>query len=289
VTGTKQFVWSNLNRCEERDGTGSLTKKFFVKGQVNGATKLFYSKNSLGSIVEVTDNSGILSWSAKFDPFGQVVVSNSTNVDFQFAGMYFHERSKLNLTLHRAYLSSLGRWISRDPLGATDGTNVYDYVGNNPVSMTDELGLFKDIREVNGTIVITIPITFWSNEKMDQGTMDQYIQGINTYWNPGNLTYKGKPVVVNAFIGKLNGQTNRIQLTCKRQQNLTFENHGIWSTSLSAELDAVKNSPGWSAAHEIGHTLGEIDHETGSTIMSQPRDYGRYASDVDIKNAIERP
>ncbi len=35
VTSTKQFVWNGNFRKEERDGTGALTKKFFVEGQTN--------------------------------------------------------------------------------------------------------------------------------------------------------------------------------------------------------------------------------------------------------------
>jgi RHS repeat-associated protein len=45
------------------------------------------------------------------------------------AGMYVHQRSGLNLTLVRAYSPSLGRWLSRDPLGESAGTNLYGYVG----------------------------------------------------------------------------------------------------------------------------------------------------------------
>ena len=41
----------------------------------------------------------------------------------------------------RYYSATLGRWISRDPLGDLGGANVYAYVGNNPTNFTDYLGL----------------------------------------------------------------------------------------------------------------------------------------------------
>ena len=61
--------------------------------------------------------------------------------DFAFTGHYYHARSGLYLTMYRAYSPSLGRWISRDPIGETGGLNLYDYVGNDSVNSVDPLGL----------------------------------------------------------------------------------------------------------------------------------------------------
>lgn len=44
----------------------------------------------------------------------------------------------------RAYLprTELGRWINRDPIGETGGVNVYGFVGNEPLTVLDPVGLF---------------------------------------------------------------------------------------------------------------------------------------------------
>ena len=42
---------------------------------------------------------------------------------------------------HREYCASLGRWLTRDPLGYVDGMNVYEFVGSTPVGATDPMGL----------------------------------------------------------------------------------------------------------------------------------------------------
>jgi len=52
-----------------------------------------------------------------------------------------HSRSGLNWTRTRAYSASLGRFITRDPIGEEGGVNLYDYVANNPVSNNDPSGL----------------------------------------------------------------------------------------------------------------------------------------------------
>ena len=77
---------------------------------------------------------------------------SSAAVDFCFAGMYRHPESGLKVTWFRQYFSPLGRWLSRDPLG---GSNLYNYVANNPISFVDPLGLaWGDSMNANpGTIL----------------------------------------------------------------------------------------------------------------------------------------
>jgi len=57
-----------------------------------------------------------------------------------YAGYYLHSRSGLNLTRTRAYSASLGRFISRDPIGEAGGVDLYAYVNNNPVNFSDRNG-----------------------------------------------------------------------------------------------------------------------------------------------------
>jgi RHS repeat-associated protein len=90
----------------------------------------------------MTNSSGTIVWQQSFDPFGNpTAIVSTTPPDFGYAGMYVHQRSGLDLTMFRAYSSSLGRWLSRDPLGESGGLNLYGYVGNNPISGIDSLGL----------------------------------------------------------------------------------------------------------------------------------------------------
>ncbi|PZA14256.1 hypothetical protein DNK49_22830, partial [Azoarcus communis] len=58
-----------------------------------------------------------------------------------YAGMHHHVSSGLWLTRYRAYDSQTARWLSRDPIEEEGGVNLYAYVGGNPVSYTDPLGL----------------------------------------------------------------------------------------------------------------------------------------------------
>ncbi|MGI9038096.1 MAG: RHS repeat-associated core domain-containing protein, partial [Gemmatimonadota bacterium] len=49
----------------------------------------------------------------------------------------------LSFFRNRFYDQNTGRWLQEDPLGLAAGTNLYQYVGNNPASYTDPFGLCK--------------------------------------------------------------------------------------------------------------------------------------------------
>jgi RHS repeat-associated protein len=115
----RQFVWIGDRIAEERDGSGSVTKQFFDWGEIIGGTKYFYTRDHLGSVREMTDQSGNVVAQYSYDPFGNVtkVKGSGVDSDFLFAGYFYHRPSGLYITAHRVYSPKLGRWLSRDPIG----------------------------------------------------------------------------------------------------------------------------------------------------------------------------
>ena len=53
------------------------------------------------------------------------------------------EQPKLSFFRNRFYDQGTGRWTQEDPIGLVGGTNLYGFVGNNPVVYTDPFGLSK--------------------------------------------------------------------------------------------------------------------------------------------------
>ena len=142
VTNTQQFVWCGSSRCESRDAGSATLSQFFKLGQTLSSSPYFYSLDQLGSVREVTNGIGTISFQSSYDPFGsQTSFQSSNQSDFQYANYYFHRASKLNLTINRAYDATLGRWINRDPIAERGGINLFAYMANNPTNGTDPSGL----------------------------------------------------------------------------------------------------------------------------------------------------
>ncbi len=126
-----------------------MTKRFFAEGEqrIGGgdAGLYYYTRDHLGSIREVTNESGNLVAQYDYDAWGKsVVVSGNMNVDFGFTGHYFHQPSGMNLAMYRAYSPTLGRWISRDPIGENGGVDLYSYSFDDPIDLVDPTGGFPN-------------------------------------------------------------------------------------------------------------------------------------------------
>lgn len=78
-----------------------------------------------------------------YDEFGNV--TQDTNIGFQpfgFAGGIYDSDTKLVRFGARDYDSETGRWTTKDPILFKGGqTNLYVYVGNNPINLIDPTGL----------------------------------------------------------------------------------------------------------------------------------------------------
>ena len=54
---------------------------------------------------------------------------------------YFDDETELAYFGYRYYSPELGRFVNRDPIGEEDGVNLYEFVRNAPVNLTDFLGM----------------------------------------------------------------------------------------------------------------------------------------------------
>jgi len=80
-----------------------------------------------------------------YDPWGDVLNTSDDPINnFTFIGRYGGYKDWntgfVNFQ-HRWYDSTLGKWISRDPIGVEGGVNLYGYVDANPVNQIDPNGL----------------------------------------------------------------------------------------------------------------------------------------------------
>ncbi|WP_437968140.1 RHS repeat-associated core domain-containing protein [Sorangium sp. So ce260] len=143
VTSDRRYLWDGAEIVEERETTpGTSTRRFFDHGVQEDGAAYFFTRDLLGSVRELTTASGAVVGSWCYDPWGRPKrLSGAKDAALGYGGYWNHAPSGLSLTWHRAYDPELGRWISRDPLGEEDDVNLYRYVRNSPVNLTDPLGL----------------------------------------------------------------------------------------------------------------------------------------------------
>lgn len=145
---TKRYVWDGLEICEERDNSSNVLRRFYPLGmQVVGAVapsdKIFYSKDHLGSIRELVDDDEVVRAHYDYDVFGKPSkLTGNLDSPVLFTAHFYNISSGLLMSPYRFYDSDLGRWLSRDPIAESGGINLYGYVQNNPVNVTDPLGLW---------------------------------------------------------------------------------------------------------------------------------------------------
>ncbi|MCC6329083.1 MAG: RHS repeat-associated core domain-containing protein [Acidobacteria bacterium] len=129
------------------DDAGSLTKYLNGPGIDNklrvqtGSSVNYFLADHLGSTNGLADPSGALGASTTYDSFGNSTITNFPS-RYRFTGREVDSFSGLQFSRARFYDSTLGRFISEDPIGFRGGdVNLYGYVKNDPTLWKDPLGL----------------------------------------------------------------------------------------------------------------------------------------------------
>ncbi len=111
----------------------------FVRQSSSGTE--YYHTDALGAVLALTDQTGAVQTTYRYEPFGSTTVTGTSSNSFQWTG---RESDATDLYFYRAryYSSILQRFITEDPIGFISGdVNLYAYVGNSPVRYVDPLGL----------------------------------------------------------------------------------------------------------------------------------------------------
>jgi RHS repeat-associated protein len=101
--------------------------------------RTYLHADGLGSIVKTTNSSGAAVSTVKYNAFG--VLESGVPAPYAFTGREWDPESGLYYYRARYYDPKIGRFLTEDPLGLTDGINRYAYVKNNPVNRKDPSGM----------------------------------------------------------------------------------------------------------------------------------------------------
>ncbi|MDA9529572.1 hypothetical protein ACM42_14310 [Bradyrhizobium sp. CCBAU 25338] len=113
-----------------------------TQANVAAGTRTTFVPDVQGSIVATQDSSTGALTKAGFLPYG---ASGTTSGTFRYTGARIDaETGGLYDFRARIYSPALGRFLQTDPLGSAGGSNLYAYVGNDPLNWVDPYGLVAE-------------------------------------------------------------------------------------------------------------------------------------------------
>ncbi|MFZ3200580.1 MAG: RHS repeat-associated core domain-containing protein [Candidatus Acidiferrales bacterium] len=143
--GTTNYLYDGANPVQELAGTTPTANLLTGLGiderftRTDSTATANFLTDALGSTLALTDGSGNTLASYTYEPFGNTTVTGSSASTYQFTG---RENDGTGVYVFRAryYNPTLQRFVSEDPIGTGGGINLYAYVSNDPILLTDPSG-----------------------------------------------------------------------------------------------------------------------------------------------------
>jgi RHS repeat-associated protein len=179
----------------ESDEAGNMSVEYLYVGKIRVAmvdvetgSMYYYLNSKLGRPGLMTDDQGVVVWEGIYKPFGEAKVHPKSSVvnNFRFPGQYYDQETGLHYNYHRYYDPRTGRYITPDPshrlqpqgigipyflsafLALPQEFNLYQYVQNNPLNLTDPKALavpmwLPELRKTRSGISLSSPNRIWSS------------------------------------------------------------------------------------------------------------------------------
>lgn len=150
-------------------------------------------ENYLGSAVYELDKAGLIITYEEYFPYGTTSYMAGDNAaevklkHYRYAGNERDDETGLYYCGARYYQPGVGRWLSADPSGPTDGLNLYCYVGDNPIIFIDPNGMIR-ILVVGEGRDFSYSFALAGRRRDDQIVVTQYALTAPPDQKPDNVT-----------------------------------------------------------------------------------------------------
>ena len=236
------------------DGIAGVRNTNWAIGAMEKFSYLYDPQGNLAQVVhhrtgDVVGQSAADAWGeALFDGAGN---RSSAGYGAKFGYLRDSESGFYICTL-RYYDPSAGRWITRDPIGYAGGSNLYGYVGNDPVNAVDPSGLARVVVRFKNVLDGTI----WGHATAPVGGFYHSYIIINN--NKGT-----NPLIISGWQGSRTGGGHQLTANGGRFTNNWFEWPNEYPNNVYRGPEMVlvdnDNKSEWYYYNRFMKTAGEIN------------------------------
>jgi RHS repeat-associated protein len=150
---TLKFLYDGFRCIEELNASDALVKEYVYGSlyvdelilQRTGATDYYFTHDYRYSVTSLTDSAGFIEESYDYKVYGERACSGSGLTEVGYTGQRHDNETGLMYFKNRYYSTSMGSFVTRDPLGYVDGLSMYlGYFGGQ---RTDAFGLGDSLKE----------------------------------------------------------------------------------------------------------------------------------------------
>lgn len=273
--GTLYWTGPGWDPLLETDLSGNATAEYvFFNGKrvarvdMPGNSPKYYFEDHLGSTDIVTNPTGGIVEESDYVPYGgEVVINGSDPNHFKFTGKERDAESGLDNFIKRYHASSLGRFMTPDPimimkqkLRDPQQWNMYSYARNNPLRFTDPTGQY--VCQGNKDQCAQIKAGYDAAKKALDAAKPKSEQAKQLKSVLGFLGKPGKANGVAVTFGKLDTGTSA-QTSTQTTRDLLGTNH----TTTEIKFDLQQLNP--DVRLTSGHPLEPLGNDTGAVLVHE--------------------
>lgn len=276
-TITEKYLWSGRTTLlAVYDGNDRLLQRFeYADGRMPyamtaGNEKYYLGYDQVGSLRIITDNAGNIVKQIDYDSFGNIINDTNPNfsIPFGFAGGLHDRVTGLVRFGFRDYLPEIGKWTAKDPIDFAAGdSNLYGYVENDPINLTDPQGLFVFLPQAIGA---TINLAFegyrqYQSQDFDMGRL---AMAAATGALGGFGTSIAKAMLFGATANMLNTAYQQTEDPCQSLDMGNVFRSGLWGAGGGAigYAGGVIGRSSFRPTKTIGQEIGNMPaHHSGAS------------------------